>query len=105
MTVIIGTIGFLAAFWLLAAKISILRVLGYELWIDIVLSIALFFVFIGTTSGAIIAVLGGAFISVTLAILKKIIGFERFDFRTRQWVYHAPKWTRIAKLIITEINK
>jgi hypothetical protein len=102
MTIIIGTLGFVIAFWLLTMKIGVLRVLGYELWIDIVISIAIIVVLTGTTSGSIIALLGGAIVSLSLSIAKAAFGFERFDFATREWRYTGPKWTRFAKKAVEE---
>lgn len=96
MTIIVGTFGFVVAFWLLTAKIGILRVLGYELWIDIMISLAIIVVLTGTTSGSIIALLGGALVSLTLSIAKKLLGYERYSFKERRWLYTGPAWTGTA---------
>ncbi len=105
MTIIVGTLGFIVAFWLLTAKIGILRVLGYELWIDIVISLAIIVVLTGTTSGSIIALLGGAFVSLSLSIAKKILGYERYNFRTREWIYFAPAWTSYSYRIAEAVRR
>jgi len=103
MTIIVGTLGFVIAFWLLTMKIGVLRVLGYELWIDIMISIAILVVLTGTTSGSIIALIGGAVVSLSLSIAKAILGYERYSFANREWRYTGPKWTRFAAKAAREV--
>lgn len=77
----------------LLAKLGIKRVLNYDIWVDLLSTLALVFMFAGTFAGMMAGVIGGCIISVVLFILKKTIGYEkpeRKGFRVR-WVHVPPK--------------
>lgn len=85
----VGTaVGLLAIFY----KFDIRKVLGYEKFVDVACFILIAYLFSGTVSGMIIAMLSGLLISVILALLKKKLGFKvlRFKDGTFKWVEYRP---------------
>lgn len=79
-------------------KMGVRKILGYDIYFDIGLTVLMMVSLSGTFSGMIIALLIGLIISVTLLLLRKCIGMERYEkFRTPsnkidyQWVRY-PGW-------------
>lgn len=67
---------------LLALKwIGLRRLLGYELWIDVGLSVILTVAFFGTFAGMATALLSGAIISIVLLLLRPFVQAERWTPR------------------------
>ena len=53
-------------------KVGFKRVLAYDVIVDVVATIGLMYVFAGTYSGMMAAIVGGLFISIVLIIAKKV---------------------------------
>jgi hypothetical protein len=68
--------GILLHFW----KMGIKRVLGYDIYFDIFLSILLGIVFHGTQGGMMLAIVAGIMISVVLRITRWFIGYEQLHW-------------------------
>lgn len=84
----------------LAFLVTLLRivrlslVLSYATFFDVAFTVALFIVFQGTLAGALVATLGGLFMTVLLTIGRKLLGYERFERVTVDVVKHKRKWAR-----------
>jgi hypothetical protein len=57
------------------------KVLAFDIPIDIGSTLLLGWAFLGTFRGMVIAVIGGAIISIVLLILKKIVGHDVLTWR------------------------
>lgn len=99
-----GFITFLGLLFLLSKidRQAVKRALGYDLYIDILLTSFVAWLLAGTYSGMIAAMLAGLAFSVVLYILKQFIGYERLE-RVRchecrythwQWRTFPPKIQR-----------
>jgi len=64
-------------------KVGFKKILGYDIYVDIVATLGLMYLFAGTYSGMMAAIVGGLFISVVLIIAKQAIGYEKL---TLSWV-------------------
>ena len=71
-------------------KLDIRKVLGYDAFIDIAFTTLLAYLFAGTFSGMVAALIGGALLSVFLLIAKKVLGYKRLVFENRRliWKYY-----------------
>ena len=75
-------------------KVGFKRVLGYDVIVDIVATIGLMYVFSGTYSGMMAAIIGGLFISVILIIAKKFVDYEKL---TCSWVPFAIRNVKVQR--------
>jgi len=92
--------GLLSALGLLVLifKFGIRRIIAYDIPIDIVSTGLLMYLFAGTYSGMIAAMVGGLIISITLFTVKKSIYREElklvkvsvFPYRKLRWIEVAP---------------
>lgn len=82
--------------WLISRHLSpqtMRRIVGYPLWIDLVLHGSILYVFMGTsTLGLLQAELSGLMISCYLRGYRAYCGYERFE--SFRWVRYAGKWTK-----------
>lgn len=69
-------VGVLLHFW----KMGIKRVLGYDIYFDIFLSIMLTIVFHGTQGGMMLAIIAGITISIVLRVTRWFIGYEQIGW-------------------------
>ena len=60
-------------------KMGLRRVLGYDLYVDVALTILLMMIFSGSFSGMVVALIAGLVISIVLLILRKFIGYEKYE--------------------------
>lgn len=72
--------------------------LGYKIWVDIVygLGLTLYMGMTGTISGVAIAAFSGFFMTMTLLIASKVIGYRKrkmLDDGTFVWVEYSPTLT------------
>jgi len=70
---------------------NIKKLLGYELWIDVFVTLIFPMLMYGTYSGMVAAFVAGIAISVALRIAKHVLGFTRYE-RGRGWVEYTPAW-------------
>jgi len=75
-------------------KVGFKRVLAYDVIVDIVATIGLMYVFSGTYSGMMAAIIGGLFISVVLIIAKRFVNYEKL---TCSWVPFAIKNVKVQR--------
>lgn len=106
------------AFWvslvIVAALLATLRrvmpfriMFGYAVWIDLLFTMTMVNMFIGTFVGLFAAVLAGLILTVVLWIGKLVIGYERLalrrqDGRLRVEVTRYPGWLDTASAGLSE---
>lgn len=78
-----------AAVLIVFLKIGILKILGYDILVDIAATVALAYLFQGTVSGVLSAVIAGLIISIALLVLKAFMGYEKVIIKG-----HRIKWQR-----------
>lgn len=83
-----------ASLFVLAIKLNLRRVLGYDAYFDVIVTLNLVGIFGGTLGGLAAAVFAGLFLSILLYIAKGLFGYERLhrDGWKLHWVYTKPKW-------------
>lgn len=64
------------------------RVLGYEVWIDTAIGVALLAVYHGSAHGILIATLAGVIVSIVLRACRWLFGYEKYSFARARWEYH-----------------
>lgn len=66
------------------------KVLGYALFFDIVSTCLLAYIFLGTYSGMMAGIAGGLFVSASLRISKKFLGYKKLS--KKGWVLYPSTW-------------
>jgi len=89
-TVLLMSVVSTAAVLALYFKIGIRRVMGFNAIADVGGSFLMAAFFGMSTMGIFTAAMGGLWLSIALSILRKIMGYETFNFRTGHWEYHGP---------------
>ena len=67
-------------------KVGFNHILGFDILIDIVATIGLMYVFAGTYSGMMAAIIGGLFISIVLIIAKQFVSYKKLSC---SWVLYS----------------
>jgi hypothetical protein len=84
------------ALFILLIKMNIRKVLGYDVYVDILCTIVLLSSFSGTVTGMAAAMIAAVAISAFLLAVKMTIGYERLvrDPHTLRfhWVSYTPCW-------------
>ena len=75
-------------------KVGFKRVLAYDVIVDVVATIGLMYVFAGTYSGMMAAIIGGLFISVVLIIAKQFVSYKKLSCR---WVLYSVKNIKLRR--------
>ena len=75
-------------------KVGFKRVLGYDVIVDIVATIGLMYIFAGTYSGMMAAIIGGLFISVVLIIAKQFVSYKKLSC---SWVLYSVKNIKLRR--------
>lgn len=82
------------ALFILACKLNIRRVLGYDAMVDVIMTVILMSSFSGTVTGMAAAMFAGCIMSIMLLVARKLYGYERLvkvgTFRLA-WKYYPPK--------------
>lgn len=86
MDIIINGMLTALAVYVVLWKWDIYKACGYGLYIDTIFSLLLAIFYMGTYSGALVAIMGGLTLSILLSATKWLIGYKRFEHR--HWVYH-----------------
>lgn len=83
-----------ASLFVLMFKLNIRRVLGYDAIVDVAVTLNLVAIMGGTLGGLTAAILAGLFMSILLAIAKKILGYEKLerDGLKLRWRFYPPTW-------------
>lgn len=94
MDAIVLAIAATASLFVLAIKLNIRKVLGYDTFFDVAVTLNLVAIFGGTLGGLAAAVFAGLFLSILFFIAKKLVGYEKLhrDGYKLRWVYHKPTW-------------
>lgn len=79
-----------AALLFIAFKLGIRKVLGYDIWFDALITFLLASLFHGTYAGMVAALAGGFFVSITLFVMKRAVGYDRLGFHG--WKSYPPRW-------------
>lgn len=93
-TALIFSVASALAMLLLLLKLNLRRVLGYDVAVDIVVSMFLIYTFKGTVTGMAAAMLAGCTISLVLYITKQVVGYERLQWHNRRfhWASYRGAW-------------
>jgi len=86
--------GFLSAIALviIMARINIKKFVGYPVIVDIAGSILFAILFAGTLTGMMVAVIAALTLSLIIWLIRFIMGYERFNLKSRQWVHYPPRY-------------
>ena len=90
--------GFLSAVGLLFLifKFGVRRIIAYDIPIDIAVTALLMYLFAGTYSGMIAAMVGGLIVSITLFSMKRTMRREELKFvKTPKFPYRAWRWIAV----------
>lgn len=71
----------------LLLKLNLKRVCGYDFFVDVGFTFLLTWLFSGTYSGMMAAIIGGAIVSIFLFFVKKINGYEKLQFIDKKLVW------------------
>lgn len=79
---------------------TIKKLLGFDIYLDILVTTIMLVAFAGSYAGMMAAVIGGLTFSITLIALKKVMGYKRLTYvndkdqvvPTLRWVDVAPIW-------------
>lgn len=85
--------GFLSAIALviLMSRIDIRKFVGYPVIVDIIGSVLFAVIFAGTLTGMMVAVIAALTFSAIIFLVRLIMGYERFDIKSRSWQYYPPR--------------
>jgi hypothetical protein len=94
-----------AAFFILLLKLrrdAFRKLLGFDLYLDILATIIMMYMFQGTYAGMMAALVGGLAFSILLIIAKKLIGYKKLVYvndsnhviPTLRWIEVKPIWRR-----------
>ena len=85
--------GFLSAIALviLMSRIDIRKFVGYPVIVDIIGSVLFAVIFAGTLTGMMVAVIAALTFSAIIFLVRLILGYERFDLKSRSWQYYPPR--------------
>lgn len=83
-----------AGMLLLAFKLGIRRVLWLDIFFDVAITSILMWSLYGTFAGMTVALLAGLMVSVTLLVLKKVLGVEKGRIQRKPDGRRVWKWER-----------
>lgn len=96
MFYLIISLGTALALFVLMIKIGLKKVLGYDIYVDLICTFFLMYLFRDSVTGLIVAVMGGLALSVMLMFCKAMIGYSRFEeipgTEEEDWVDYPPIW-------------
>lgn len=75
----------------LLARLNLRRWLGYTVALDVVVTVTMLGLFAGTFSGVVAGAITGVIFSLTLEILKRVLGYERLTLNG--WQQYPPTWS------------
>lgn len=89
-----AAIAMVVTFLLMINRLDLRKFLGYAGWVDLVFSFLMLALFANTFSGVVAASLAGVVMTITLEVLKRLIGYKRLvrrGFKLR-WEYTPGAW-------------
>jgi hypothetical protein len=75
-------------------KVGFKHVLAYDVIVDMVATAGLMYMFAGTYSGMMAAIIGGLFISIVLIMAKYFVNYQKLSF---SWVPFAIKNVKLRR--------
>ena len=81
-----GTVSAFAMIFLLL-KLDLQKVCGYDFFVDVGFTFLLTWLFSGTYSGMMAAIIGGAIVSIFLFFVKKINGYKKLQLINKKLVW------------------
>lgn len=89
IALVVGILSMLAVF-ILMSRLGIKRCMGYPIIVDVLGSALFTILFWGTLTGMMIAAVAAIALSLSVWLVRKTMGYERFSIKTRGWqVYPA----------------
>jgi len=84
--------GFLSGLGILVMlfQLNFKKVLGFSLIVDLIATVGLGVLFMGTFSGMIAGVVGGLTVTTVLAVSKKLVGYKKLGLKG--WKTYTAKW-------------
>ena len=74
---------------------TMLKLVGYKGWVDLVLHGSILFLFFGTsTEGLLQAEAAGILFSIYLRVYYRYVGYSRFDLKARRWRHYHGRFAR-----------
>jgi len=88
----IAVISTAAVIVILSKSFDMHKVLGFEIWIDLVFTIIFPLLFANSTFGMMVGVTTGLILSCTLRLMRYCMGCTKIEFRQGSfvWVYYEP---------------
>ena len=75
-------------------KVGFRHILAYDVIVDILATIGLMYIFAGTYSGMMAAIIGGLFISIVLIMAKYFVNYQKLSF---SWVPFVIKNVKLRR--------
>ena len=90
--VLAGTVSALAMIFLIL-KLDLKKVCGYDFFVDIGFTFLLAYMFSGTYSGMMAAIIGGTIVSIFLFFVKKVNGYSKLAIVNKKltWIQYNVK--------------
>jgi hypothetical protein len=68
--------------------IDFYKLLGYDIWVDLLLGTTLLYMYQGSAHGVLIATMAGSIVSVVLRLVRWAFGYKRWSWARRRWEYY-----------------
>jgi len=96
MEMILAGIVSASAMIFLLLKLDLKKVCGYDFFVDVGFTFLLAWMFAGTYSGMMAAIIGGSIVSIFLFFVKKVNGYSKLTFENRKltWRHYNVKTKR-----------
>jgi len=90
MEIILAGVVSASAMIFLLLKLDLKKVCGYDFFVDVGFTFLLTWMFAGTYSGMMAAIIGGSIVSVFLFFVKKVNGYSRLKLVNKRltWRYY-----------------
>lgn len=89
-----------AGLLLLLLKLSPRKIIGLDIYIDVFVTALLMYLFAGTYSGMLAAIIGGLTVTVTLFIIKSLVSHETpYLARVSRFPYRGLRWRTVQRLL------
>jgi hypothetical protein len=82
------------ALLIIMTRLGLRKFVGYPVIVDITGSALFAVLFAGTLTGMMVAVIAALTLSGMIWVVRFLMGFERFNFKTRHWEYSKPRYMK-----------
>lgn len=86
-SIVINAIFMALAVYVVMLKIDIFKVVGYDVYVDVLFTLTLAYFMMGTYQGAMVAIIAGLALSGLLRFTRWFFGYKKYE--GRKWVYYA----------------